>query len=239
MEVRKLTVSGIEQFRNYLLSLRSGSTVAPPYGLLTDPGASELVPGNAKVELVRFDTRLDAAKYLDEALFGLELDSLEMNVGLWSWLSLYYFDQVCPPGKDLSRKPGRDYRHILDSDYRYGHRHLLCGAYLVYTVYGWREEFGKLMLATPLPTESQFHHELAARQNFVTNRGILESVQSLYFDRKTAKPKRGSLMKNSPGTLYRFIDVVQQLDLTYDLYSMTGEEVLDLLPSEFDRWRQL
>jgi len=61
----------------------------------------------------------------------------------------------------------------------------------------------------------------------------------LYFDRKTAKPKRGSLMKNSPGTLYRFIDVVQQLHLTYDLYSMTGEEVLDLLPSEFDRWRQL
>jgi len=31
--------------------------------------------------------------------------------------------------------------------------------------------------------------------------------------------------------------VVQQLDLTHDLYSMTGEEVLSLLPSEFDEWR--
>ncbi|MFO7599969.1 MAG: hypothetical protein R6X27_09205 [Candidatus Desulfacyla sp.] len=44
-------------------------------------------------------------------------------------------------------------------------------------------------------------------------------------------------MKNAPGTLYRFIDVVQQLDLTYDLYSMTGEQILQLLPNEFDRWR--
>jgi hypothetical protein len=32
--------------------------------------------------------------------------------------------------------------------------------------------------------------------------------------------------------------VVQQLDLTYDLYSMTGEQILQLLPGEFDRWRK-
>jgi len=29
-----------------------------------------------------------------------------------------------------------------------------------------------------------------------------------------------------------------KVDLTYDLYSMTGKEILNLLPSEFDRWRQ-
>jgi len=45
-------------------------------------------------------------------------------------------------------------------------------------------------------------------------------------------------MLGHPGTLYRFIDVVQQLGLTYDLYSMTGDQILQLLPSEFDRWRQ-
>jgi len=67
------------------------------------------------------------------------------------------------------------------------------------------------------------------------NRGILESVYSLYLDKPTEKPKRGSLMKNSPGTLYRFVDVAQQLDLAYDLSSMTGEQILQLLPNEFDR----
>lgn len=67
----------------------------------------------------------------------------------------------------------------------------------------------------------------------------MEAAYALYFDNTSQKPKRGSLMKNSPGTLYRFIDVVQQLDLTYDLYSMTGDQILQLLPGEFDRWRQL
>lgn len=33
------------------------------------------------------------------------------------------------------RRPGRDYRHIPEPGYPNGHRHLLMGAYLVYTVY--------------------------------------------------------------------------------------------------------
>jgi hypothetical protein len=43
--------------------------------------------------------------------------------------------------------------------------------------------------------------------------------------------------KNSPGTLLRFINIIQQLDLTYDLYSLGGEEILALLPPEFDKWK--
>jgi hypothetical protein len=40
-----------------------------------------------------------------------------------------------------------------------------------------------------------------------------------------------------PGTLLRFIDVVQQLDLNFDLYSMNAEALIGLLPSEFDAWK--
>ena len=238
MKVRRLTEKGIKEFRPYLATLRSGAVAEPPRHLLTAPDKSAPVQGSPEIEEMTFGTRLDAARYLDKVFSGLKLDSIETDVGLWSWLSLFYFDQVCPPGPRGLRKPGRDYRHILEPGYRYGHRHLLGGAYLVYTVYGWGEEFSKLMLSTPSPTESKFHHELATRQNLITNRGILEAAYALYFDNRAQKPKRGSLMKNAPGTLYRFIDVVQQLDLTYDLYSMTGKQILQLLPSEFDRWRR-
>jgi len=237
MKVRRLTQKGIEEFRKYLSTLRSGAVVEPPRQLLTAPEASAPVQGSSDIEQTTFGTRMDAARYLDKAFSGIKLDSIETDVGLWSWLSLFYFDQVCPPGPRGIRKPGRDYRHILEPGYRHGHRHLLGGPYLIYTIYGWGEEFSKLMLTTPLPTESKFHHELATRQNLITNRGILAAACMLYFDNAAQKPKRGSLMKNAPGTLYRFIDVVQQLDLTYDLYSMTGDQILQLLPTEFDRWR--
>ena len=41
-----------------------------------------------------------------------------------------------------------------------------------------------------------------------------------------------------PGTLRRFVHVLQQLDVTYDVYGMSGRAILDLLPSEFDAWRE-
>jgi hypothetical protein len=60
----------------------------------------------------------------------------------------------------------------------------------------------------------------------------------MYYDPGKANAKRGAYSsKRKPGTLLRFIDVVQQLDLTYDLYGMAGDQVLDLLPQEFDDWR--
>ena len=35
----------------------------------------------------------------------------------------------------------------------------------------------------------------------------------------------------------RLITVIQQLDFNYDLYGMRAEEILGLLPAEFDAWR--
>ena len=43
------------------------------------------------------------------------------------------------------------------------------------------------------------------------------------------------MKKKSPGTLFRFIDVIQQLDLAY--YSMSGKDIIGLLPPEFDKWK--
>ena len=125
------------------------------------------------------------------------------------------------------------------SGYPNGHRHLIGGAYVVYTVYDLGEDISQLLLSTPPYIESKFNHELATRQSFITNKGIMEAAFRLYFDPSLKKPKRGAqLKKKAPGTLYRFIDVIQQLDLNYDLYSMTGNEIISILPAEFDKWKE-
>ena len=81
---------------------------------------------------------------------------------------------------------------------------------MVNTVYGWAEDLSALLLYTPLHIESQFNHEFAVRQSFITNKGIMEAAYKLYFDPKTRKAKRGAQIKKSaPGSLYRFIDVIQ------------------------------
>jgi hypothetical protein len=238
MKIRKLTDAGIERFRAYLAELRQGSKAPPPAGLLADAQFSSPFKGDPEVEPRLFTNRLELAQYLDRTLDGIFNGSLPDDVHLWSWLSLYFFDQVCPLEENGLRKPGRDYRHILEPGYPYGHNHLLAGPYLVYSVYGLGENLSRLLLWTPLHLESKFHHQLAARQTLITNKGVLEAADKMYFNESEGKPKKGALMeKNSPGTLQRFIDVIQQLDLNYDLYSMSGEELLALLPTEFDKWK--
>jgi hypothetical protein len=244
MELRKFTDKGLERFRDYLHGLGEGPAAEPPVHLLTDPESSRSMRGIVSLEPVRFESRLHLARYLDQALEVLpeRPDQIANDVHLWSWMSLFYFDQVCPANDKGRRKPGRDYRHIPEPGYPSGHRHLLAGPYLVYTVYGWGEALSKLQLHTSLAVESAFHHEIATRQSFITNRGIMEALHILYYDEAHGRPKRGPIMNRSaPGSLYRFIDLIQQLDVTYDLYSMSGPEIVSLLPSEFAPWmdRQL
>lgn len=231
--VRRLTEAGIERFKRYLRSLREGGTAVPPRALLTDAEASEPLVPERFLEYRIYGTRLDAARELATVFGGVP--ALEEDVGLWSWLSLFYFDQVCPVRPEGTRSPGRDYRHILEPGYRHGHRHLLAGAVLVYRPHG---EKAQLLLSSKLHEESAFHHEIASRQAFVSNRSIVEAANMLYLDERTGRPKRGAQdTKRGPGALRRFVDVVQQLDVNYDLYSMTGEAIVDLLPDEFTAWK--
>lgn len=232
--LRRLSPSGIEAFRRFLAELADGGTPRPPRWLLGAAGQSEPLEREIPVEERSFSSRLEAARSLAHTLGGLQ--EIEEDVGLWSWLSLFYFDQVCPPRPDGTRAPGRTYRHILEPGYRTGHRHLLAGAWLVYRLHG---EGALLLLCSPLHVESQFHHELASRQALITNRAIVEAAAALYLDEDTGRPKRGAQDRDgSPGTLHRFIEVIQQLDVNYDLYSMSAAAILGLLPAEFRRWRQ-
>jgi hypothetical protein len=67
---------------------------------------------------------------------------------------------------------------------------------------------------------------------------VLEALNALYLDRAHGLPKRNAQTPSpQPGTLRRFVRVLQQLDVTYDVYGMSGEAILDLLPPEFDAWR--
>jgi hypothetical protein len=232
---RVLNNHGIEKFREYLTGLQDGSKRPPSTELLGSTTFSSEFKGEIEIESLLFNSKLEMAKYLYEKLQVVPPSHVDQNVGLWSWLSLYYFDQICPVNKSGRRIPGRDCRHILDLDYRRYYYHLLVGPYNVYRLHG---EKVPLLLSGPLYETRRYYLELSARQGFITNRGIIEAANLLYFDSASGKPKRGpAVTTRKPGALIRFIDVVQQLDLTHDLYSMTGDEVLALLPSEFDEWR--
>lgn len=234
-ELRALNRSGIGRFRSYLKRLRDGASDAPPVGLLADPAMTESLPETIEVEQRAFPARLQLGEYLCEILAGLPSEVVGGNTGLWAWMSLFWFDQVCPQRQDGARRPGREYRHIPDFSYRYQHRHLLFGPYLVFRRHA---HCALALLSGPVHIESAIYQEITSRRDLIANRGVVEAALHLYVDARRGTIKRGAhVQSGAPGTIRRFVRVLQQLDLTYDIYGLSGKELLDLLPPEFDPWR--
>ena len=232
--VHALNAEGVARFAAYLDTLRDGSPADAPRELLDEPRYTADLSVEARVESKPFASRWGLAQHLAEALALVPGDEVEENVGLWSWLSLYYFDQVCPRQRDGSRKPGSDYRHIPEFGFLHRHRHLLYGSFAVYRRH---RGFAILVLSGPLHSESALYQEITSRQDLLASRGVIEALNALYLDRSRGLPKRGAQRVAAAGTIRRFVRVMQQLDLTYDIYGMSGADIVELLPTEFDAWR--
>jgi hypothetical protein len=96
-----------------------------------------------------------------------------------------------------------------------------------------------LVLSGPLHLESGIYQDITSRQDLLASRGVIEALNTLYLDRSRGMPKRGAQRTTlAPATIRRFVRVLQQLDLTYDIYGMSGAAILQLLPSEFDVWQE-
>lgn len=232
--IRALNAVGIDEFRGYLARLRSGVISDPPRSLLDNSNCTLELSTDIEVRSQLFSSRIVLGKYLCETLTPLRPEDLDRNTGLWAWMSLFFFNQVCPVKNDGTRQPGQDYRHIPDFSYRYRHRHLLYGPYQVYRRHG---AFSALLLSGSAGTESAIYHEVASRQDLIANRGVVEALLDLYMDRKRMAPKQGSQdPKAPPGSIRRFVRVLQQLDVNYDIYGISGKDICSLLPAEFDHW---
>jgi len=234
--VRSLNRLGMDRFRSYLSQQRAGANAPPPRDLLEDTAYTRELPVDISIDQREFGDRLTLGRYLAERLTSLDPETTDRDPGLWSWLALLYWDQVCPKRDDGSRHPGRDYRHIPEFGYRHRHRHLLFGPYQIYRRH---RELSVLLLTGPIHTESSVYHEIASRQDFISNKGVLEAAALLYLDARRGRPKPGAQGSHRhPGTVRRFVHVLQQLDVTYDIYSLTGSQILELLPEEFDIWKR-
>ena len=79
-----------------------------------------------------------------------------------------------------------------------------------------------MSLCGPLHTLTEFVNQLAPRQETVTNKAILQAVTDLYIDPPTKQPKYRARSKG-PGGPCRMAAVLNQLDVTWDLYSVTTD----------------
>jgi hypothetical protein len=232
-KVRTLNTRGIAQFREFLQQIRDGAEFrANPARCSMPTIRAAALPRTIVLEPRTFANKFAAAEYLSD-VFAEGAASAE-DVGLWSWLALFYFDQLSPVAADGHRRPREDYHYIPSDSGWHKQRHLLAGPYTLFSLHGAN---ARLLLHPPVHQHGAFIYDLGFRRDLITNKGLIEAIDLLYWDEKRARPKRGATTTSRPGNLRRLITVVQQLDFNYDLYGMRAEEILQLLPREFDGWK--
>lgn len=233
--LRTLNPDGIAAFVAYLQKLRDGSSDAPPFHLLSDGATSQALDADVQVENKTFSDSFAFGTYLAESLGNLARTEITFNHALWSWLALYYFDQVCPVvnGK---RNVLEDAVYILPAIYNHRkyYRHLVRTPWLAVARNGL---FAKVLLINRGGGKrSDIFEQLAARQTIFGNPTIIEGAYKLYFDDQAGLPKRGAGSKGA-GTPRRLVSFVQQIDLTYDLMACSADQFVALLPHEFAKFQ--
>ena len=238
MILHRFSEEGVNRFGQFLDALSANGALAVPTDLLTDTFCSVPVPPGPDVQARTFISRMEAARYLDSVLSGVTGCDVERDVGLWAWLSLFYFEELCSPDGRGHRKPGERARWIPAVDEaRRSYRHLLAGAYRVYRAHRDNPEGAMVLLHTPLSRTGHFWYQLASRQELVTNPAIMEAAAELYLGQCGTNAKPGATGEGLGG-VFRFAAIFNQFDKVWDLYAMNKQQILDLLPGEFDRYRE-
>jgi hypothetical protein len=232
--LRRLNGEGIAAWCAWLQGRERGD---PPRHLLDDRATSEPVfPATALLPR-GFANRYEFGAHLVELLRGHEIARVRFEAGLWDWLSLHYFDLVCPVDPAGKRRVGEAVRYAFDvANHQKRARHLVRTAWSLVQQHG---ESARFMLGGPPHVHGDMVEQLANRQEIIGSRSLIGAASLLYWEEERQTFKVGAATRESRrgGTVRRLIDIAMQFKLTYDLDSMTPEQILELLPPEFDRWR--
>lgn len=242
MEARRFNEYGMEQYERFLRQLKEDPTLTPRTDLLELPRATEPVAPAIVLDARTFTTKFEAGAYLHERLSDLSVDVLRQDVGLWGWLTLYFFDAVCPPDGNGRRKlkdlPNYFSRALGGANGLI--KHLL---YLPWRMVQQHGENVDFILGAKVPSDSKMAREWGTRLYDALLPAKVQLGREMYWDAQNRTIRRGATSTRTrtrpgrKGNVRRFHEIFNQLELTYDLSALDADGLAGLLPvAEYGRW---
>ena len=190
---------------------------------------AERLPGSKPFVIESFETAGELGQAVVAALGDSKVSDLLEDRGLWNWLTYVLRRQLFTDSSGqyvLKERPRWDWTSV--KDYRKIARHQVrMPAWLM-------ESFGERaahLVCTPPNQYPDIRERLASQQDLFSDT-MLEVGQKLFYDEASRSLKRG----HSHG-VDRLVKVKRQLDVTWDLSLMSADQVLRLLPAEFDEFK--
>lgn len=237
LQLRELTSEGIREFERMLDDMRNGNMIPDSIrnGLLESGQHTRVITPDIRATPARFANRLEAGKFFIRLLTGVA--SHEQDKGMWAWLTLYYFDAVCPAGADGRRLVRNQIESYIPdfTNFRRYYRHLLYGPFSICRAHADNPERAMAVLCTPVHQPGDAVESLASRQDLITSPSVMQAATDLYVRNGRHKPGAG---RKDKGGARRFAAVMMQFDMTYDLDQIPAQDLVNILPPEFDEFRR-
>jgi hypothetical protein len=232
MQLKRLNPSGISTFQAFLDSHTGEDPLPYPEASLTDPNQTNILEISVDVERREFESRFDLASYLHSRFEAAGFRPDRSDPGLWAWLSCFYFREICPTVRGRLQ-PGAAARWIPQSgDFRRYYRHLIAGPYGIYHAHRDAPLRALALLCQRPGRPGDLVEQLASRQQVVTNPTIMQVATDCYVDPKTRR-QLSSANRKGAGGARRFIDVLSQFDVTWDLSMMSPSDLHGHIGAEF------
>lgn len=232
--IRVFNEAGLNEFERIVSEIRAGNMKSVPEDLLFSEEYASPYEPFINIEKVDYKNKIELVPYIVQRLELASNKQLYFNKGLWSWLSAFYFDNICPEDGNGKRKVNETAFYVLTDPKNYTkfYRHLL--AYPC-RVYAELNESSKIFLVGNFVKRGEVTEQFGAYQEIALNKGILDAANILYWNDETKNLKKGAAGKGG-GSARRLVRIIRQYQMTYDLNSMSGRDIVGLLPGEFAKW---
>ena len=231
--IGKFNASGLMKFSN-LLKLPLNEVLAGVDDLINDESLFEKI--ECEIEIHPVENRLELASILHKAIANNpNFTGLQSDQGMWSWLAAAWMKSIFD-NSPKSAKIGEQARWILDMQKTRYYRHLLAGPYFIYNHHSENPARALSILGGSVIVPGELVGQIAASSDIAFSVGA-EIATILYVDPISGKAKKGS-GGAGPGSPRRLTAAyLNQIDLTIDYRGMTAQEVIDILPKEFDKFK--
>lgn len=235
--IRVFNEAGLNEFERIVSEIRNGNIKAIPEDLLFSEEYTSPHEPYINIEKVALKNKNELIPYIVQRLELNNKKELYFNKGLWSWLAAFYFDNVCPADGNGKRKVNETAFYVLrdPKNYTKFYRHLLAYPSRVYSEL---DESSKIFLIGSFAKRGEVTEQFGAYQEIALNKGIIDAANILYWNDETSNLKKGAAGKGG-GSARRLVRIIRQYQMTYDLNSMKGKDIVSLLPSEFAKWNNL
>lgn len=240
--VRSLNNVGIAKLEAWL----DNPIAAAPKMLLEDETTTVVVDGEYQVDVSRnFPNSYELGEYLANHVFVGAVDrfALLANHGMWAWISLVFIESLVRKGRGAGRPLAKP--HYIIQSKRLAYRLIARTAWDLVSLHG---EVAKVALGSSKSPWGEMAEQMTARQEIYAHRSFWPVANTLYAMsdgsvRTGATSQRARKSRNDPkskaglGCIGRLPTTFKQFERTYNLRQMSCDQIVALLPAEYNKWR--